>query len=128
MRVKFNILFPRSMYIAGEDKQTMMRVKNIKALKQITDLGLKEAKEFVESCERDYDGDYTQWGGVRARTSILTAEQWGVLHALREMEQCSFFAEDVTILADDDDVTDFSRDPWGTTKITNSQWDRPTTD
>ena len=110
MRVKLDILFPVSMYVGDDDKPRRMKIGNIKALRHVTGLGLKEAKEFVESCERDYDEDYTQWAGVRARTSILTAEQWGVLHALRETHQCSFFADNVTILEDGEGVvTDFSR-------------------
>ena len=110
MRVKLDILFPVSMYVGDDDKPKRMKIGNIKALRRVTGLGLKEAKKFVESCERDYDEDYTQWAGVRARTIILTAEQWGVLHLLRETHQCSFFADNVTILEDGEGVvTDFSR-------------------
>jgi len=110
MRVKFDILFTVSMCVGDDDNPRRMKIGNIKAVRRITGLSLKEAKEFVESCERDYDEDYTHWAGVRARTIILTAEQWGVFHALRETHQCSFFADNVTILEDDECVvTDFSR-------------------
>lgn len=112
MKVKFDILFPVSMYLnTGDSEPTRMRVKNIKAFKRVTGLGLKESKQFVESCERDYDLDYNEWAGTPSRTIILTAEQWGTLHLLREAGQCSFHAHGIEVLdyEHDVDITDFSR-------------------
>lgn len=109
MKVKFNIMFPVSMYLDWESEPVRMKVKNIKAFKRITGLDLKGAKEFVESCEKDYDDSYDE-PFVVGRTIILTAEQWGMLHLLRESGECSFHATDVEVLDyDDGNVTDFSR-------------------
>ena len=110
MKVKFSILFPASMYIGDDSEPTRMKVKNIKAFKRVTGVDLKTAKEFVESCERDYDLDYGERAGTPSRVIILTAKQWGMLSLLREDDQCSFHAHNVKVLDYEDghDVTDFT--------------------
>ena len=110
MKVKFNILFPASMYIGDDPEPTRMKVKNIKAFRRVTGVDLKTAKEFVESCERDYDLDYDEWAGIPSRAIILTAKQWGMLSLLREDDRCSFHAHDVEVLDYENgyDVIDFS--------------------
>ena len=113
MKVKFDILFPVSMYLNLEDDEpTRMRVKNIKAFRRISGLDLRGAKEFVESCERDFDEEESWDRGepfAVYRTIILTAEQWGMLHLLRESGECSFFAQNIEVLDYDyGHISDFS--------------------
>ena len=108
MKVKLNIQFDDSRYVGDDSEPTRMRVGNIKSLKKaINGLGLREAKEFVESCTRDLDKDYSEWS--KPRSVIFTAEQWGTLTLLRVTDQCAFHFSEVTIL-EDDDVVDFSRE------------------
>ena len=109
MKVKLNIQFDDSRYVGDDPEPTRMRVGNIKSFrKAIAGLGLREAKEFVESCTRDLDLEFEAW--PKARTIILTATQWGILHLLRTTDQCAFHFSEVTILEDDDDIVDFSRE------------------